>query len=90
MNFRNPNRGSLYIQELCSELERASQAEFVDLEDILTTVRLNVSRYQPNIAIPYFRKCRQVPSLYSTLTKRVQLSVKGPLSQPGGLDSTRD
>ncbi|KAM6948212.1 caspase-8 [Aplochiton taeniatus] len=66
MSFRHTTEGSIYIQELCKQLERAGESK-EDILTVLTHVNRAVSRGD-------YRGHKQMPEPKYTLTKKLILS----------------
>nr|AAN45849.1 amphiCASP-3/7 [Branchiostoma floridae] len=74
-SWRNPGRGSWYIQALCAVLER----EGTDLEIMQLLTRVNklvAYDFHSNSDNPYMNRKKQIPCIMSMLTKDLFLSPK--------------
>ena len=69
-SFRNPLRGSWFTQTLCDELKDMAMSGAVDLERVLSKVRHRIACTLLSNSSG-MRGRKQVPSVYSTLTKRL-------------------
>ncbi|KAF3699004.1 Caspase-8 [Channa argus] len=68
MSFRHTSKGSIYIQELCKQLEKSAQSsENDDILTILTRVNREVSRRED------LNSYKQMPEPKYTLTKKLVL-----------------
>lgn len=70
-SFRSITKGSIYIQELCSQLNEAAQStKMDDVLTVLTRVNRNVSK---GVYTLYKENYKQMPEPKYTLTKKVVL-----------------
>jgi len=76
-SWRNSQQGSWFVQTLGSELAQSlSSADDVDFAEVLTKVARRVAYdFQSNAAGRHFTAKKQVPALYSTLTKEIHFPV---------------
>jgi len=72
-SWRNTQQGSWFIRALNDELKKAlSSTDSVDFAQVLTKVTRTVAYdFQSNVATREQSGKKQVPSLYSTLTKEI-------------------
>uniref|UniRef100_A0A8C6UIS7 Caspase-8 n=1 Tax=Neogobius melanostomus TaxID=47308 RepID=A0A8C6UIS7_9GOBI len=66
-SFRDTKRGSIYIQELCKQLNESAQSNKMD--DLLTVL----TRVNRNVSKGVYLKYKQIPEPKYTLTKKVVL-----------------
>jgi len=70
VSVRNVAKGSYFLRALSDKLERAmTSTDSVDFAQVLTEVTRTVAAYN----FLFARKKKQVPSLYSTLTKEIHI-----------------
>lgn len=74
-SWRNPNEGTVYVQQLCEVIEEHWQTH--DLAEMMTiTARLVANEYSSSHYIPQKHEQKQMPSTTSTLTRKVLFTNK--------------